>query len=67
MSYKRKYPSLTISEINNLNGLDNKSNKRYKFTEEECSAGGAEARWRERIKGVKLNHRIVFGKKERDV
>jgi hypothetical protein len=55
MTYKRKYPNLTKSE------------SRHKFTEEECSSGGVAARWLERIKGIKLNHGVIFGKRIKNV
>lgn len=37
---------------------------KHKFTEDECSRGGAEARWKERQTGVKLNHGMRWGKKD---
>lgn len=58
---KRKYPGLTLSEIAKLNV------NRHKFTEEERSNGGVEARWLERTSGKKLNHGMLFGKKVKDV
>lgn len=36
---------------------------KHKFTEDERSRGGAEARWKERTEGKKLNHGMLFGKK----
>lgn len=38
---------------------------KHVFTEDERSRGGAEARYLERVKGVKLNHGWRFGKKEK--
>ena len=35
----------------------------HRFTEDECSLGGAEARQRERQEGKKLNHGRLFGKR----
>lgn len=63
MPYKRKYPGLTLSEIQKLNV----NRYKHKFTEDECSRGGSEARWLERIQGKKLNHGVIFGKKVKDV
>jgi len=57
---------MTRAEINRQNQAkrtDYRTNRR--FTEEECAAGGAEARYRERQRGIKLNHGRLFGKRER--
>lgn len=61
MPKEKKYPGLSASEIAKLN------TNRHKFTEDECSSGGAEARWRERTKGKKLNHGILFGRRTSNV
>ena len=59
---KRKFPNLTKTEVGKMN--NSKVINRHKFTYDEMSAGGTEARWRERLLGKKLNHGITFGKKE---
>lgn len=53
---------MTRSEQNRLNALKRKPGHRYRFTEDQRSRGGAEARWRERQMGVPLNHGVTFGK-----
>jgi hypothetical protein len=35
----------------------------HKFTEDQRSRGGSEARWRERAQGKKINHGMLFGKR----
>lgn len=37
----------------------------HKFTVDECSDGGANARYKERVDGKKLNHGVTFGKRDR--
>lgn len=36
----------------------------HKFTEEESSNGGANARYIERVQGRRLNHGVTFGKRD---
>jgi hypothetical protein len=40
-----------------------KLTKPHRFTEEECSDGGATARGRERMMKIPLNHGVTFGRR----
>lgn len=53
-----------INRVNQAQRRDFSTNR--PFTAEECSAGGAEARYRERLRGTRLNHGRVFGKRDRE-
>lgn len=64
MSYKRKHPDKTISELNKVASSMRKTFVTHQFTEEERSRGGTTAREIERSAGKKLNHGITYGKRD---